>query len=386
MDMESGVRFAKTDEELKTSYRLRYTVYIEGMSRLKDKADHVLKELRDEADRYARCIIAVKNNKVIGTLRVFWGKDCAFSTSLIDAYGLSSFLNNIKQDKICIAERLVVDENSRGSSTTLLIYKELMNFVIENQIEAVFLDCETHHLNSYLKLGFRPFSSTYSYPGIGLVIPMVLITGDYQHLKRVGSPFAFLTREQDLAYCRHTEILQSIILGKNRIVSVGSTSYEKFLDKIHSFMEKITEKKKGFLVDFSDDELEKILRKSHIVECEKGAQITVKGNPSQSIYLLLSGMIEIRHHNELQAIITANEIIGEVSYFLDLPWMINMYAASNIKILVLNRTQISLVLKNDMGLANKLLLKFCQQLSQKIIDNSDLVSLRDYEQNNGKDK
>ncbi len=376
--MEDGVRFAESHEELEASYRLRYSVYIEGMGRLKDKADHTRKELRDAADEVARCIIAVKNNTTIGTLRVFWGKDSSFSPTLVQAYNLDCFLDNIAQEKICIAERLVVDEVSRGSSTTLLIYKELMHFVIKNKIEAVFLDCEPHHLNSYLKLGFRPFASTYSYPGIGLVIPMVLVSGDYQHMKQVGSPFALLTREQDLDYCHYTETLLSIILEQNKIISQNTTNYEKFLEIIYEFMEKRNREGGRFLDGFSEEELEKILRKTHIIECRKGSQITVRGNPSQSVYILLSGMVEIRHNNELQAIIMSNDVMGDVSYFLDLPWVVDMYAATDIKILTINDVQLSLILKTDVLLANKLLMKFCQCLSQKIIDNADLVSLRDH--------
>jgi hypothetical protein len=97
------------------------------------------------------------------------------------------------------------------------MYKEVMQFVLKNEVEAVFLDCEPHQLNPYMKLGFRPFAKTCSYPGVGLAIPMVLISGDYEHLQSVGSPFALLTSEKDLDHCRYVNESLAVI-GDNKIV------------------------------------------------------------------------------------------------------------------------------------------------------------------------
>ena len=55
--MDDGVRFVETEEELKASFKLRYKVYVECMGRLKDKGDHVQKELRDSYDETARAAI-----------------------------------------------------------------------------------------------------------------------------------------------------------------------------------------------------------------------------------------------------------------------------------------------------------------------------------------
>ena len=206
--MQDGVRFSATEQEFNASYQLRYKVYVEQMGRFKDMGNHELKELKDEHDNYARSIIAIKDGLAIGTLRLFWGQDKNFSPWLIDAYHLSLFLKELDPQQICIVERLMVDLCHRGGSATLRMYKEVMHFVLDHHIEAVLLNCEPHHLNSYLKLGFKPFAEIYSYPGIGLVIPMVLITGDYEHLKRIGSPFYLLTREEDFSHCRLVSVLQ----------------------------------------------------------------------------------------------------------------------------------------------------------------------------------
>jgi predicted GNAT family N-acyltransferase len=209
--MKEGIRFAETSEELRAAYQLRYKVYVEGMGRLGDKADHNSKELHDEYDNTAKALIAIKDGVPVGTLRLIWGGDAPFSQSMIKAYRLAPFLKQLEENQICVVERLMISEKHRGSMIALRMYVEVMNFVLNHQAEIILLDCEPHRLDSYRKLGFRPFTEPYVKPGIGLVIRMVLIAGDYEHLKCVGSPFAKLIGQEDLSHCRYVNKLQELV-------------------------------------------------------------------------------------------------------------------------------------------------------------------------------
>ncbi|WP_305908414.1 GNAT family N-acetyltransferase [Methylomarinum sp. Ch1-1] len=216
--MLDGIRFALTEDERRASYRLRYKIYVESMGRLKEKGNHMLKELRDQYDEVARTVIAIKNGEPIGTLRVFWGGDITFSNSMKEVYPLDLFLQRLSEKDICVIERLMVEEHHRGSATALRLYREVMKFVLDHKVEAVLIDCEPHHMNSYLKLGFRPCAETYNYPGIGSVVPMVLITGDFMYLKEVGSPFTKLITKEDVGYCRRVDELRTLVKCKSRNV------------------------------------------------------------------------------------------------------------------------------------------------------------------------
>lgn len=227
--MDDGIRFAVTPEELHAAYRLRYKTYVENMGRFNDTCNHQRQELRDDYDQTARIVIAVKNNKVIGTLRVLWGKDTVFDDYLIEAYRLTPFLNVVEPSKICIVERLMVDENNRGSATMLRMYNTVMRFILTQRIELLLINSEAQHSNSYIKLGCKPFTKQYLYPGIGPVTPMALVVGDYQHLQQIGSPFSLLATTDDVDYCQHTrdlietincEAARSKITRKNKHVSI----------------------------------------------------------------------------------------------------------------------------------------------------------------------
>jgi len=234
--MIDGVRFAETEQELHASYKLRYKIYVEAMGRFKDKGDHVLKELRDDYDEDARAVIAVKNSLPIGTLRLFWGGDAAFDDAMIESYRVGKVKSILKDKQICIIERLMIDEKYRGSATSLRLYRQVMKFVLDNKVSAVLILCEPHHMNSYLKLGFRPFDDIYSYPGVGSVVPMLLNAGDYEHLKEVGSPFSRLITKEDIEYCRHVNELQELIKGGESNVVSFSKLYEKRLKVVKGFV------------------------------------------------------------------------------------------------------------------------------------------------------
>ena len=375
--MDDGVRFAETEEELKASFHLRYKVYVECMGRLKDKGDHVQKELRDDYDKNARAAIAIKNGEAIGTLRLFWGGDAKFSKSLIEAYHLSPFMELLEENQICIVERLMVDESHRGSTTTLRMYKEVMHFVLDHKVEAVFLDCEPHHLNSYLKLGFRPFTETYTYPGIGLVVPMVLITGDYEHLKQIGSPFGMLTREEDLNHCVHTQALLEKIDHTSNIVSQSTSIQGDFLSQIYADTKLLLNAKPKIFDSLEEDEIERVIEKSHIIDCSFGDHIIEKNNAAKTIFVLLSGVVEVRRGKELQAVISPGETIGEIAYFLKVPRSASIIAATNdVRILSLDEPSMSRLLKYEGKLANKILMNICRTLCHRVISGVETSELR----------
>jgi len=375
--MQDGVRFATTEDELKASYRLRYRVFIECMGRLKDKGDHVLKELKDEYDDNARAVVAIKDDEAVGTLRVFWGGDKPFTPWLFEVYNLPLFLEKLEPQQICIIQRLMVDENHRGSSITLRMYKEVMHFVLENKIEAVLLDCEPHLINSYLKLGFRPFTKTYSYPGVGLVVPMVLISGDYAHLQSVGSPFALLTSEKDLSHCRYANDLLDLIGDNPNVVSQAGWDHADFIRQVYLDRHLWDDKNPKIFDALSNDDIGRVIEKSHIIECELGDHIIEKNNASKTMFVVLSGMVEVYRNNELLTVIPPGGVIGEVAFFLKRPRSANIIAATDdVRLLSLDEPSMSRLLKYEPELANKILTNLCRVLCSRLIGGVETSDLR----------
>jgi len=228
--MLDGVRFACTDKEFESSYQLRYKIYVEEMGRLKEKANDLSGELRDLYDEHARTIIFVKNKVTIGTLRILWGGDKSFDKNLIKTYNLSPFQKDLKNDEICIVERLMVDRNHRGSSTLLHLYKVFLRFVIDNKIELLMLASIPGQVNHYLRLGGHVFTKPFLYPGIGPTIPIAQAMGDYSHMTNMNSPFAILSNRNDFEHFKKIQIINEIILKEQAKSSQLKGLHQPFIE------------------------------------------------------------------------------------------------------------------------------------------------------------
>lgn len=186
--MEDGIRFAETAQEKEAVFRLRYDIYVKDMGLFGDQADHAKKVLRDSYDDTARSVIAIKEGVALGTMRIYWGGDAPFHPQLRQSYALHKFEGIVSDSQICIAERLMVLRHMRGSLLTYNMFLYVYNFLLANGMELVVLDCEPHLINSWLRLGFRPFAPPISYQGVGLVVPMAGIVWDVEQMRKVGSP------------------------------------------------------------------------------------------------------------------------------------------------------------------------------------------------------
>lgn len=233
--MIDGVRFASTPEEIKASYQLRYQIYIEEMGRLREKGDSSVGELRDLYDESAKTVVAIKNNKAIGTLRILWGGDTDFDDNLIKTYNISPFFKDLKKSEICIVERLMVDKDYRGSSTMLRLYKETLRFIIDNKIELLLLASVPSQANHYQKLGGHVFAKPYLYSGIGPTLPIAQAMGDYDYMQDIRSPFAMLTKHSDWQHFEKVETINQIIEKEQEKAYRNAGKHKSVIDSALAF-------------------------------------------------------------------------------------------------------------------------------------------------------
>ncbi len=353
--MQDGVRFAQTQAEKKAAYQLRYRVYVEDMGRFRDAANHDIKELIDDLDAGAETIVVIKSGVAIGSMRVLWGGSMQLPEKIIDLYCLAPFLGRVKEKNVCVIERLMVDEKHRGSSATLRMYKELMRFVLEQGIEAVFLECEPNQLTAYMKLGFRPLATTRSYPGVGLAVPMVLISGDYHYLQQIGSPFAALTSEDVLSQYRHTSALLELIIERC-VMSQATDGSEVFMSEVYADAQFVEKKAPGLFDRLNKEEVSRIIEKGHIITCAKGDHVIEKKNARKTLFVVLSGIISSHPEEPANLGIYPGEVIGESSFLLNCPRPTTLVAKTDrVKILSLDESIVSRILKFEPILANKII-------------------------------
>jgi hypothetical protein len=265
----------------------------------------------------------------------------------------------------------MIDENYRGSATALEIYQEAWFFVVEHDVELVLLSSEPHLINSYLRLGFRPFGRTYTYPGIGLVVPMMFLPGDHEHLSKVRSPFSVLVKQEDAIKYQHTESLRAITVSTASVVAKSLAEKTDYLNSVLPADQVNTNQRPKIFDNIDVKDIERLLEKSHIISCVEGDHIIAANNAAKTMFVLLSGMVQVqRPSGEIQAIIFPGEVIGEIAFLLNVPRSANIVAATdNVKILSLDDASMTRLLKYDAAMASKILMNLCKALSYRVINN-----------------
>lgn len=369
--MKDGVRFASTPEEKSASYRLRYQVYVEEMRRFVDQADHDARELRDELDATARSLIAISDGEPVATLRCHWGGDAAFPTEVRKVYMLDRFADIVSDRQMMVVERMMVPVERRGAGRlTSQLYNELYHFVVDNGVELVFLDSEPHLINNWLKLGFRPFAPTTTYRGVGLVVPLVGVVWDQEHLVRVGSPLLVTLRESN------DDSDHSVVVGKvlkrlpelAPLVSERATGAGNVLATVYRTMTRANSERPFIFDEMTEEEVQTVLERSHVITCGQGDVIIKKGNTAQTLFILLSGVAEVRKDGDLIAVLAPGAVMGEVAFLLGKPRTADVVAATDdVRVLSLNESSIRRQIRTDAELASKLLLNLCRCLCARVL-------------------
>jgi N-acyl-L-homoserine lactone synthetase len=219
--MQDGVRFATTKEEKQAIYKLRYQVFVEEEGWFANSADHERHTFRDEYDALSRLIIAIKGGTAVGTMRLLWGGDAPFPPHLRKLYLMRKFEHIVRDDQICLADRLMVSHEMRGGMLTFTMLCQALNFMLQRNVELVLVVLALQvdkWLARWLNWGFRQFAPSVSLEGVGQAIPLAGIVWDIEHLTRVDSPIVAAVKD---GAEKHAETVRQLVQVLNETVPVG---------------------------------------------------------------------------------------------------------------------------------------------------------------------
>ena len=184
-------RFADTQGEREAILRLGYEIYVEGMG-WDDVGDHQRRVLEFPDDQTARFLYAAEGGRVVGAMRLHWGADAPFTEEVVATYGLSRFLDVVDRRYVFVASRFMIVPEHRAGPLAALLMNAAVEFGLQHQGELAFCDCQPHLMHLYTRAGFRTYARPVNHPTAGLLVPLVLVTGDIAYVERIGSPFLAL--------------------------------------------------------------------------------------------------------------------------------------------------------------------------------------------------
>jgi len=365
-----GFHSAETEEEKLAVYRLRYDVYVEEMGRYRASADHERRLLTEPEDATARIFYAAPEGEVVATARFSWGGDAPFSARQIEYYQLEPFLAELPPEVMAVGERGMVVPRLRGTP----IYEQLAvasrRFFQQKRIQLMFGACEPHLLSLYLGRGSRPYAKrNINNPEAGYLIPIVTVVEDIEYLRRIGSPMA----EIAVDHGNDARIPSCIdrLVTHGSVLSERLSSADAYWGEVHRALGALAGNGFSALDGLSDEEAERCLGHSNIIECDAGDRVLKKGGVARNMFVVLEGTLEARHGDELLRVMSPGDVFGEIAFLLGQPRSADVYAATDgVRVLSLSEGTIRKLIESDPGVAAHLLLNISKILCLRLVQST----------------
>jgi hypothetical protein len=364
-----GVHLAETEAEKEAVYRLRYDIYVEEMGRFRGLADHQGRRLVEPEDATARIFYGAEpDGTVVGTLRLSWGGDAPFSRRLIEQYQLQPFLAEMAPERIAIGERGMVVPRLRGSSIYRQVGALSRQFCTEKRIELIFGACEPHLLSLYVGQGARTFSKhNINSPEVGFVVPIVTVVEDVAYLRRIGSPSAANAKDWG-DQARIPACVERLITNGGNVISQRLTASGAYWGEIHGALEEIGESRIDPFDGLSQEQAQRCIAKSNLIDCVAGDHVLKKGNPARNLFVVMEGMLEVRDGDTLLRVLSPGDVMGEIAFLLEQPRSADVYAATDARVLSLSEGTLRELIESDPDVAAHLLLNVSKMLCRRILE------------------
>jgi len=312
--------------ELRDVQRFKYDIYVAEMGRYGAIADHANRLLIEADDDASHIFQARVDGRLAAIMRLTWGGDGALGERHVDQYDLAPFLAAMPPEQIVVGERFMIDAAFRGTSLLIEMFTAYMQFVNDRRIQLVFGDCEPHLLNTYQALGYRTYTTrNVNSPETGYLIPLVIVSEDIGHMRRIDSPLAAVLRDFG-AQARVPAGIDALLAGGAAVQSQGMVDPAQYLAGVKAAAREANALESGLFRGMSEEEIAVCLEKSVTIACQPGDRVIKRGNVAKNMGMVLSGGFEVRDGDTVVAEIGPGEVFGEIAFFLKLPRTMDVVA------------------------------------------------------------
>jgi hypothetical protein len=340
---------AESDQDREDVFRFRYTVYVEELGRYRGIADHEGRRLVEPEDDHSVIYGAREGGRVVGTGRVTFGKD-GFSARQIEQYSLGPFLADLPAELLAVGERSMVVPELRGSTLNAELREFQRQDIRARGVRLAFGCCEPHLLSMNLSAGARTYAEhNINSDEVGYMIPLLWVSGNLEDLPAVPS------------------IQQAV--GRGGAVHAASLAPpETYWAQVEAALEALDQEDLHAFAGFEQQEVRDCISRSTIIECAAGDRVLKEGGSSRNLFLVLSGILLVRHEGRLLNVLGPGDVFGEMAFLLGLPRQTDIYAATpDVKIMSLSDGTLRKLMDDAPPLAAKLLFNIARMLCGRLI-------------------
>ena len=350
---------AESAEEVEAVQRLRYAVYVEELGRYRDVADGSDRRFAEPEDDHSWIFYARDGNEIVAATRMTWGAD-GFSDRQVDQYQLAQFLDEIPPALMAVGERASVLPSYRGSGVLDQMMQHSRPFMDAHDLRLVFGCCEPHLLSLYLGMGQRPYAShNINSPSAGYLIPLVAFIPDVEALRGVGRA----TAPGELPGC-----VERVLARAGSVRSQSLTAPDEYWNDVRQTLDELHAQRISAFDGFTDDEAQRCLARSNVIECARGDRVLKRGGSARNIFVVLEGTLEVLDENRVVGVLSAGDAFGEMAFLLERPRAFDVDAATDdTRILSLSEGALRKMIAEDPTVAAKLLLNLSRMLCVRLI-------------------
>jgi len=358
--MAGSVGRATTAAEIEAVQGLRYAVYVEEMDRYHDVDGSEQQRFAEPEDDNSWLFYARDGDTMVAATRMTWGGD-GFSTRQIDQYQLAPFLAEIPAAVMAVGERNSVLPAYRGTGVLdeMLVYSA--GFMSSYDLRLVFGCCEPHLLSMYLKMGQQAYAQhNINSPAAGYLIPLVSFLPDVDALRGLGPS----TAPGELPAC-----IEAVLSRGSSVRSEALTAPDEYWNDIRQTLHELDAQRISAFDNFTDDEAQRCIARSNIIECERGDRVLKRGGTARNIFVVLDGTLEVRDDdNRVVNVLNAGDAFGEMAFLLERPRAFDVDAAvDGTRILSLSEGALRKMIAEDATVAAKLLFNLSKMLCVRLI-------------------
>ena len=365
--MPIEIRFAEIPADKQSVFRLRYEIYVEEMDRYRSISDHDNQVMIEDVDALSRFLIAEDDGQIVGAMRWTWGGDNPFTERHIEQYSLQPFLDRMPAEQLIVGERFMVSKELRGSNLLFQMFCRYLEFCNDHRIQLVFGDCEPHLLNLYVGLGYRPFSDqNINSTETGYLIPLVLVPENVDYMNGIRSPLVGYLK--DFGGDKRIPTILEEQLKASAVKCERLVPPEDYWGEIHDALCLIGRKRPTLFDGLPECSVQLFLEKSNVIDCKVGDRVLKKGNVAQNMFVVLSGVLEVRDGDDVVAYVSRGDVLGEVAFLLHTPRTADVYAVTtDTRLLSLSETIVRKHIEEDPEIAATVLLNLSKMLCQKLV-------------------
>ena len=356
------IHIARDEAERAAAFNLRYELYVVGQGLFDDVADHGRRQLYDEIDEHAAIFVAAHEGRVVGTTRMRWC-DRELDRDTRELFDVDAFTDLVSDADIAIGERLLVDPDHRRGPLSGMLLAAIVAEAVARGTELVLADCEPHLVNTWTLLGPRPYGLA-EHPQNGTLVRLALVPGDDRHVRSLGSPLASILGAWSKPKMTARR-LSARIARSQHVISEAKDS-EAFWASVEETLS--LDRLAEVLGGLSVDELDALLGNSHALACEPGSALIRKGHASRTLYLLLTGSLEVWDEGRrIAAVDEPGSVIGEVALFSGQRRMSDVITGeSGARVLALSERNLQALIQAQGAGAAKFLLMLTRDLCRKL--------------------